>query len=221
VRSLVRFRWLLPVIVIPACVVVAGVGVQAAAFGRPPRDSLVAASALRGMMRYRVMRGTERIGRRQMSSVCVQGWFRAPRHQRFVRRALVLLGSGERLYEAGREIRRFGTVGAVSPLDIARFELAGCPRFVGNSLGTDLVRGFAVDADPMITDGASTVSIVFGRKRRIALAVDGRTGRLVALRYTSRLASGWSDLEPGGDKAQIARVRRAFGLLTARTVVHA
>src|SRR2546428_9365906 len=43
VRALVRFRWLVPALALPACIALAGVGIQAAAFRRPARETLVAA----------------------------------------------------------------------------------------------------------------------------------------------------------------------------------
>src|SRR5207247_9292123 len=105
VRGLGRFRWLLPAAAIPACAVTAGITMQAAAFGRAPEDSLVATGALRELVRYRVMRGVESIDGRSIATTCIQGWFGMPKKQRVAPGAIVLLGSGERLFDLGFGVR--------------------------------------------------------------------------------------------------------------------
>src|ERR671937_503785 len=78
-------RTLGPAVCLPLCILLASLGVQAAAFRRPPRDDLVAATALRTLLGYHVMRATEDIANHTSPSVCLQGWFPAPRHRRLVR----------------------------------------------------------------------------------------------------------------------------------------
>jgi hypothetical protein len=221
VRTLVRFS-VVPALGVPICVALVGVGVQAAAFRRPPEDTLVAVGALRELIRYRVMRGTERIDRRSVSTVCVQGWFHATGHRRFVRGAIVLLGNGERLYDFGGGVRRVGQRGVATPADGARFVLAGCPGFLGLRVGERLFKGIPLEADPARVDGTSTVAIVFRyRSRLIDLYVDSRTLKPLELRLSGAQVRGWTDLDPGGGRAAIIRVRRAFGLSQKRRTAHA
>ena len=216
-RALNRLRWLLPALAIPAVVVLLGVSLQAAAFKRAPRTSLLATAAVGELMRYHVMRGTEELGRQDLASVCIQGWFHSPRHRRLVRGALVLLGTGERLYDVGNGIQRLTRNGSrvADAVDRARFVLAGCPRFIGDRVGTTLVHGSRFATLTNRSDGRRALTIVlWGQGSRISLAVDSRTYRPVAIEFGNHAVRGWSDLEPGGGKAAIFRVRKAFHLRT-------
>ena len=214
VRALGRLRWVLGAIAVPFCVVVLGVGIQAAAFERPPRDALVASDALRELFRFRVMRATEMVGRHPVRSTCVQGWFRPLHSRRPAPGELVLLSSGVKLYDFGNGIRRIGRRGAVSRFDLARFLLAGCPRFMAERVGSQLVRSRWVDTDASRADGVATLELSFGdRTKPIGLYVDRRTYRPVALRLAGAPKQGWSDLIAGGGRAAVLRVRQAFHLL--------
>jgi hypothetical protein len=214
VQAVVRLRWLVPAIALALCVMLAALGIQAAALGRPSRDDIVAARVLRTLLGYRVIRSTEVIGRRSASAICLQGWFHAPRHHRAVRGELVLIGDGERLYDFGRGIRRLGEARPVPGLDRERFILAGCPRLIGTSLGDGLVRNARIDVDSRRADGLATDSIAFGRRASIDLFVDPHTYKPVELALTHGRLRGSSDLEPGGSPAVVRLVRRAFHLQT-------
>jgi hypothetical protein len=205
--------WLLAAIAVPAAVAALGVGIQAAAFSRPPHDALVATGAVRELLRFRVMRATEVFGPRRLRATCLQGWFR-PRHRRRPEPgALVLLGNGVKLYDFGNGVRRVGRRGVASRSDLARFLLAGCPRYIGNHVGTQLVSSRWIDTDPSHVDGTPALELSFGRRvAPIELFVNQRTDRPVELRLTGYPARGWSDLTPGGGSAAVARVRRAFHL---------
>src|SRR2546428_12681414 len=100
VRALVRFRWLVPALALPACIALAGVGIQAAAFRRPARETLVAADALHELLQYRVMRGTEQIGRQRPATTCVEGWYHTPRPRHPPPRRIVLVSKRERPYRS-------------------------------------------------------------------------------------------------------------------------
>lgn len=222
-RALNRLRWLLPALAIPALVVLLGVGMQAAAFKRASRTSLLATAAVGELMRYHVMRGTEELGRQDLASVCIQGWFHSPRHRRLVRGALVLLGTGERLYDVGNGVQRLTRTGshAADPVDRARFVLAGCPRFISDRVGTTLVHGSRFVALTNRSDGRAALTIVLSANgSRMSLAVDSRTYKPVAIAFGNRAIRGWSDLEPGGGRAAIVRVRKAFHLRTRPRGAH-
>ena len=208
-------RTLGPAVCLPLCILLASLGVQAAAFRRPPRDDLVAATALRTLLGYHVMRATEDIANHTSPSVCLQGWFPAPRHRRLVRGALVLIGNGERLYDLGSGIRRLGKQGSVGTLDRLRFVLAGCPRFIGAGIGDGLLRNRRIDVDPARADGLAVDSIVFGKRRApLDLLVTRRTYAPVELVSAGGSIHGRSRLEAGGSPALVRRVRTAFHLLT-------
>jgi hypothetical protein len=211
-------RWLLLALGIPACIAAAGVVVQAAAFGRASKDTLVATDALRELVRYHVMRGDEALGGKTISTTCIQGWFRAPRRARLLPGALVLLGDGERLYDLGTGIRVFPKSGPTRPADPAeraRFLLAGCPHFVGNRFATDLIRGRPVEVLSGTADGEHAATIaVGGHEARLTLDVTAVTYKPLALAYSDGRFRGASDLVPGGGAPAVRRVRRAFDLTT-------
>lgn len=193
----------------------ASVGVQAAAFRRPSPDDLVAVKALHALLDYRVMRATEDIGNRTSPAICLQGWFHSPRHRAPVRGALVLLGNGERLYDFGSGIRRFGDARRVEGVDRIRFILAGCPRVIAAEIGHRLVHSLRVDVDPGRADGLAVDSIGFGsRSKPIDLYVTRHTYAPVELALASNVVRGSSRLDPGGNRALVQRVRRAFHLGT-------
>jgi hypothetical protein len=215
VRALGRLRWLLAAIAVPATVAALGVGIQAAAFSRPPHDVLVATGAVQDLLRFRVMRATEVLGRRRLHATCLQGWFRPRHHRRAEAGALVLLGNGVKLYSFGRGIHRVGRRGVATRADLARFLLAGCPRYIGDRVGAQLVSSRWVDTDPSHVDGSPTLELAFGRHAApIELFINLRTRQPMELRLSGFPARGWSDLTPGGGAASIARVRRAFDLPT-------
>jgi hypothetical protein len=217
VRALGRFRLILPVVAVPVCVAALGVGIQAAAFQRPPKDALVATAALRELLRYRVMRATEFVGHGHVRATCVQGWYRVGHRRHLAPGALVLLANGVKLYDLGNGVRRIGRHGLASPLDIARFLLAGCPRFIGGRVGARLLDSRWIDADPGRIGGVSTLKFTFGdRTKPIELFVRRRTYRPVELTLTGPPVSGRSELSPGGGRAAIAPVRRAFHLGSRR-----
>src|SRR5438552_4475297 len=165
VRAHGRFRWLLPALAVPACVVVVAVAVQAAAFGKASEDSRLAAGALRELVRFHVMRGTETLARRSVASTCIQGWFKAPRHRRLVRGSLVLLGNGERLYSLGSGVRRLLPSGRSLPaplVDRIRFVLAACPHYLDDRFATDLLLGRPTEAADRTADGEQALAITFG-----------------------------------------------------------
>jgi hypothetical protein len=220
VRLAKRFRWLVPALGIPLCIAAAGIGIQAAAFGRPPRDSLLAVAAMRELFRYRVMRGTQQIAGRRLSSVCIDGWFRVQHHRRLVRGSLVLLGNGERLYDVGYGIRRAGHRGLATPVDRAHFLLAGCPRYVGDRVSARLLRAEAVDADPTRARAKrATLAIVFGKPTQPSSFFVALPSYLsVGMQLDGSQVHGRSRLVPGGGKGQILRVERAFGVGKARRV---
>jgi hypothetical protein len=211
VRALGRFGWLLAAVAVPFAVVVLGVGIQAAAFRRPPRDALVASDAVSELLSYRVMRATEVIGRERLGATCVQGWFRTPHHSRTTPGALVLLSNGVKLYDLGKGVRRFGHAGLASKRDRARFLLAGCPRYFGDHVGSLLVGNRWVEIDPSSADDAPALELSFGVPTRpIELFLAPRTYRPIALRLAGVRVRGWSDLSPGGGAALVKRVGRAF-----------
>jgi hypothetical protein len=214
VQALVRFRWLVPVIAVPLCVLVAALGIQAAALRRPSRDDLVAAQVLHTLLGYRVMRSTEAIGVHRTPAICVQGWFHALHHRRPVRGELVLIGKRDRLYDFGDGIRRFGAKHRVHGVDRLRFMLAGCPRFIDAQVGNGLVRNARIDVDARRADGLVADSMVFGRRAPVDLFVDPHTYTPVELAVAHGKMGGSSDLEPGGSPAVVRLVRRAFHLRT-------
>lgn len=210
VRAPGRLSWLLAAIAVPAGVAALGVGLQAAAFSRPPRDAFVATDAVRGLLRYHVMRATEVVGRKRLAATCLQGWFRAAPGRHPEAGALVLLSNGVRLYTFGHGIHRVGVRGPASKQDAADFLLAGCPRFLASGVGTQLIGSRWVDTDPARTDGSHAVALSFDTPaNRVELFLSTRTFRPLEVRLAG--ARGWSDLVPGGAKAA-ARVRRAFHL---------
>jgi hypothetical protein len=216
-----------PALAIPVCAAAVGVGVQAAAFGHAPKDELVATQALRRLVRYRVMRGTEVLAGRSLGSSCVQGWFRMGRHRKLVPGAIVLLSNGVRLYDVGHGVRLLppgATRSRPAGLeDRIRFVLAACPRYLTNRLGTDLVRGKTVEMTSGRSDGAAAAAIVVGSPHaRLTLDVTPITYMPIAIAFTYGRFSGWTDLVPGGGGAEVWRVRNAFNLpLHTRRIVHA
>jgi hypothetical protein len=214
VHGVVRFRWLLPVIAVPLCVLVTALGIQAAALRRPSRDDLVAAQVLHTLLGYHVMRSTEAIGASRLPAICLQGWFRVARHTRPVRGDLVLIGRRDRLYDFGSGIRRFGAKHRVHGVDRVRFMLAGCPRFIDAQVGNGLVRNARVDVDFRRADGLVADSMIFGRHAGIDLFVDPHTFTPVELALVRGRVRGSSDLAPGGSPAIVRLVRRAFHLRT-------
>jgi hypothetical protein len=210
VQALARFRWLVPAIGIPVLLAAAALALDAAAFGRPPRPVVLATRALSQLAEFRVMRGLEVIGSRPLRSTCVQGWFR--RHGRVARGALVVLGDGTRLYDFGHGVRAFDGSGAADA-ERRRFLLAGCPRLLDERLGSRLVRGIAVEATPALVDGIPAYRVQVGRSSALDVYVARSTLRPVELRLPG---AGWSDLEPGGGRTAIVRVRRAFRLARPR-----
>ncbi len=212
-RALCRFGWFLPAIAVPVCVAALGVGIQAAAFERPPRDAIVASDALRELLRYRVMRANVVVDQRPLRSICLDGWYHRAHHRRLVPGALVLLANGVRLYDVGNGVREIGRRGRVGPLDLARFLLAGCPRFLGARVGARLLGSRWIDTDSTRADGSLTLRLSFGQHSQpINLYVLRRTYEPIAMRLSGAPVTGWSDLTPGGDRRAIARVRRAFHL---------
>lgn len=215
-QALRRFQWLLPALAIPACIATVGVVVQGAAFGRAPKNALVATTALRELVRYRVMRGTESLDGGRVPATCVQGWFRVAGRARIRRAALVLLGNGTRLYELGGEIRVLEPNGETRAADLrqrAEFVLAGCPRFIGARMATDLVHGKPVRARATAADGERATSIAVGRLgAQLTLDVTPVENKPLELAYRDGGVDGSSDLIPGGGAAAIRRVRRAFEL---------
>jgi hypothetical protein len=207
---------LLPAAAIPACAVTAGITMQAAAFGRAPEDSLVATGALRELVRYRVMRGVESIDGRSIATTCIQGWFGMPKKQRVAPGAIVLLGNGERLFDLGFGVRHLVRVAdsrSANLEDRVRFVLAGCPRYLGDHLATDLVRGRPVEAVDERSDGRSAAVITAGsRHARLTLDVTRTTNKPLAVSFSEGRFRGSSDLVPGGGAPAIRRVRHAFDL---------
>jgi hypothetical protein len=214
VQALVRFRWLVPVIAVPLCVLLTALGIQAAALRRPSRDDLVAAQVLHTLLGYHVMRSTEAIGVQRSSAICVQGWFHVARHRRPVRGELVLVGRRDRLYDFGSGIRRFGADHRVHGVDRLRFMLASCPRFIDAQVGNGLVRNTRMDVDFSHADGLLADSMVFGRRAGVDLFVDPHTHTPVELAVVRGKVRGSSDLAPGGSPAVVRLVRRAFHLRT-------
>lgn len=210
VRSLARVRWLLPALLVPVGITALGVGIQVAAFRRPPASALLVTDALRVLLRYRVIRGTEEFTARRVASVCVQGWFRTPRHRRFVRGAIVLLGTGERLYDFGDGIRVF-RAGRAGQADRVEFLLAGCPRVLAQRLGARLIRATPMTRTARI-DGQAAVGIGVGRRSSLELYVSRGDYAPLALTLVGGAGRGRSDLEPGGSSELVVRVRHAFGL---------
>lgn len=216
-RALGRFRWLLPALAIPACVVALGVGLQAAAFGRAPSDSLLATAALRELVRYRVMRSTESLGGHSLATTCIQGWFRLS-GRRLAHGALVLLGNGERLYDVGSGVRRLVRPGHSRPADLedrVRFVLAACPHYLDDHLATNLIRGRSVEAVDERSDGENAAAIIAGSRYAVlTLDVTRVAYKPLALSFSEGRIRGSSDLVPGGGAVAIRRVRRAFDLTT-------
>ena len=214
-RAFGRFRYALLALAIPAGAIVVGVAVQAAAFGRAPEDSLATTQALRELVRYHVMRGTETVAGRSLGSSCVQGWFNVGRHHGLTRGAILLLSNGERLYDFGHGVRRLVASGRSRPADRedrVRFVLAACPRYLGDRLASDLIRGKTIEVSDRATDGTEALAILVGaHRRRLALDVEPLTYKPVAMSLVDGRFSGSSDLAPGG-AAEIWRVRRAFDL---------
>ena len=210
---------MLPAFAIPACAAAVGVALQAAAFGRASNDSLVATEALRELVRYRVMRGTESLAGRSIEATCIQGWFKIPGDRRLSRGALVLLSNGERLYDFGhgvRRLRRNERVEHGRPANLedrVRFVLAACPRYLGDQFAPDLVRGRAVEAVDRRSDGTNAAAIIVGsRHAELTLAVTRVMHKPIALSFKDGRFTGWSDLVPGGGGAEVRRVQRAFEL---------
>lgn len=224
-RALRRFRYVLLALAIPACATAVGVAVQAAAFGRAPEDSLATAQALRELVRYHVMRGTETVAGRSLGSSCVQGWFEVGSHGRLARGAIVLLSDGERLYDFGHGVRRLVRVGRSRPADRedrVRFALAACPRYLGDRLATDLIRGKTIELSNLVTDGTHAMAILVGARRtRFALDVGPPAYKPVAMSFSDGRFSGSSDLVPGGGSAAIRHVRHAFHLPPHFSLRHA
>jgi hypothetical protein len=214
VQGLVRFRWLVPVIAVPLCVLVTALGIQAAALRRPSRDDLVAAQVLHTLLGYHVMRSTEAIGALRSPAIGLQGWFHTSPHRPPVRGELVLIGRRERLYDFGSGIRRFGAKHRVHGIDRLRFILAGCPRFIDTQVGNGLLRNARIDVDSIRADGLVADSMVFGRRAPVDLFVDPHTYTPVELAVAHGKMGGSSDLEPGGSPAVVRLVRRAFHLRT-------
>ena len=219
---------MLPALAIPACAAAVGVALQAAAFGRAPEDTLLATQALRDLVRYHVMRGTESLAGRSIGTACIQGWFKTPGHARLLPGALVLFGNGERLYDVGHGVRRLpreGGVGHSRPADLedrARFVLAACPRYLGDHFATGLVRGHPVEAVDRRIDDAEAAAITVGSRRsELTLDVAPVTHKPIALSFKGGRFSGWNDLVPGGGGAEIRRVRHAFDLPIEPTHAHA
>jgi hypothetical protein len=136
-----------------------------------------------------------------------------------LRGALVLFSNGERLYDVGhgvRRLRRNGRIGRslpTNPEDRARFLLAACPHYLGDHFATELVRGRAVETVDRRADGVEAAAIVVGsRRHHLTLDVTPVTYKPIALSFEAGRVSGWSDLVPGGDRAEIRRVRHAFDL---------
>jgi hypothetical protein len=177
----------------------------------------VAARALRELVRYRVMRGTESLLGTPIAATCIQGVFRLP-GRRLEPGALVLLGNGERLYDVGSGVRRVVRLGRSRPADLedrARFVLAACPHYVGDDFASDLTRGRPVEAIDERSDGASAAAIVAGtRHATLTLDVTRVTFEPLTLTFSEGRLRGSSDLAPGGGAAAIRRVRRAFDLAT-------
>jgi hypothetical protein len=211
VRAVSRARFWVPALGVPACVVALGLGVQAAAFEHPPASSLVTVNALRELVRYRVMRGTELLGSRPLGSICVQAWFRLHRRHRVRRGTLVLLSDGTRLYDLGNGVRDYDGVLA-SRQDRDRFLLAGCPRFLDVRIGEPLLRGQTPTLTRVHADGTTAYDIGVGRSVRLQLLVAQRTFDPVGLTIGDGAETGSAELEPGGGAQAIAKVRHAFGL---------
>lgn len=197
-----------------------GTAVQAAAFGHAPEDSLVATEAVRSLVRYRVMRSIERVGGRSLTATCVQGSFRTGDRGRLVTGALVLLGNGERLYDAGlgvRRVLRSGRTRTARRVERRRFILAACPRYLGYHFANDLIRGRPVEAIDGRGDGANVAGLIArSRHARLVLDVTRLTYEPLSLSFREGRFRGSSDLVPGGSAAAIRRVRHAFDLGTRR-----
>lgn len=202
-----------------------GTAVQAAAFGHAPEDSLVATEAVRSLVRYRVMRSIERVGGRSLTATCVQGSFRTGDRGRLVTGALVLLGNGDRLYDAGRGVRRVLSLGrsrAAGRVDRRRFILAACPHYLSDHFANDLIRGRPVEAVDERGDGATVADLIaHSRHATLALEVTRLTYEPLSLSLREGRFRGSSDLVPGGTAAAIRRVHRAFQLGTRRGRSHA
>jgi hypothetical protein len=199
----------------PACVATAGITLQAAAFGRAPKDSLVAAAALQELVRYRVMSGVERFDGRRTATTCIQGFVRIP-GRGLAHSASVLLADGERLFDVGFGVRRLVRPSRSRPADLEdrmRFVLAACPQYLDDHLATDLVRGRSVEAVDERSDGQRAAAIIAGSRRaKIALDVTRVSHKPIALSFGEGRLRGSSDLVPGGGAAAIRRVQRAFDL---------
>jgi hypothetical protein len=210
---------LLPASAVPASVVAVAIAIQAAAFGKAPEDARLAAGALRELVRYHVMRGTESIDGRSVSTTCIQGWFRGPRHHRLVRGALVRLGNGERLYTLGSGVRRLlpsGRSRPAAPEDRVRFVLAACPHYLDDRFATDLILGRPTEAVDRPADGEQAVAITFGNSRaRLTYDVTPRDDKPLALSFSDGRLQGSSDLVPGGGAPAIRYVRQVFQLQNA------
>ena len=214
-RTLGRVRWLVPAISVPLCIGLAALALQAAAFPRPSRNDLVAVRALTTLLRYRVMRAAETVSGSTHHSVCLQGWFHEPNRRALERGALVLIGGSERLYDFGKGVRRVGEPGFASTRDRARFQLAGCPRFIAAKIGDRLVHGRQVDVDAGRADGFHVEAIGFGEQTTPGdLLVRSDDYLPVELQVADGPLHGTSDLEPGGGRAAVIRIRRAFPLFT-------
>jgi hypothetical protein len=209
---------------VPACVVTVGIAVQAAAFGRAPKDSLVAAATLRELVRYRVMRGVETVDGRPIATTCIQGLVRI-RGRGLAHTASVLLADGERLFDAGFGVRRLVRPShslAADLEDRVRFVLAACPRYLGDHLATELVHGRSVEAVDERSDGQRAATIIAGsRHTKLALDVTRVSHKPIALSLSEGRLRGSSDLVPGGGAAAIRRVQRAFDLGSHRGHVRA
>jgi hypothetical protein len=191
---------------IPLAIAGLGLAVQALAFGRPPADRIIAADALRELLRYRTVTATESVRGRSLAATCVDGWFQLPGSGRPRRGALVLFGDGERLYDVGHGLRRAGPGARATGIDRVRFELAGCPLFVGRDLTARLLHDLPLTTKPV----SAGVAIVVGpRHRPLRLLLARDSYRLRGLQLGGDLR-GASVLRLGAPADAVARLRTAF-----------
>ena len=196
---------MLTAIAVPVGVAALAVGLEAAAFKRPPRDALVATDAIRGLLRYHVMRARESVDGERVRSTCIQGWFRPAPHRVPEPGALVLLSDGVKLYDFGRGVRRLGRPGPASRRDLARFWLAACPRYVAGHIARQLLNSRWVDTDPTRIGTAQALELSFGRPRTpFELYLKQPSLHPIEMRLTGDPSSGRSNLTPGGGAARPA-----------------
>jgi hypothetical protein len=164
-----------------------GWGLQALTLARPSRAQLELVQTLHALTDFRGSQATLEVDGRRYRALCTQHWYPDGRVSR------VVLDPVSVLTEVGTVLLHKGALAS------GEFELAGCPRPLGDWLASELVHGASVKFKTVTRGGAVQHELELRpRTLPIVLYVSGATDLPVHLRLTASGVQGTSTVHYSG-----------------------